>query len=475
MSILVGILLLGVAIVLATERNGKGKSTSGGMPKDKPEGKVKLMDEADATGVIFGKRGDKLACSPENEEGHIAIFGGSGLGKTLALLVQTLRKWLGTAFIIDIAGDVCKNVDMPNKLIYEPEDPESLPYNVFAEIDATADIEEKNELLANLAYLIIPDDRKDNSTSIFYKSEARKMLIGTFIAFYHMNYDFIEICKLIVECNWMELLDLVTKMRSFKANQFISSFVGTKGENSAGCKQALDRAINLFAFSDKLYGNIRRPKKGEQSISPDKLEHHNIFVNLDTSKLKVYAPLLHLIIAQSLDFIAKRDNYTGQTILFCLDELATFGKADLLDALRKHRKKRSRIMALTQSIADLDLIYGRDERKAMMDNFAFRVILGSEDPDTQEYFSKQIGERTVEKTRISTTKRPTKTIKQLQYGIGEYTMHGTEITTTEHEYEHVERIIPPAELGRLSDYLILLSHDGYMKLKKNFPPRDTIM
>jgi type IV secretory pathway TraG/TraD family ATPase VirD4 len=336
-------------------------------------------------------------------------------------------------------------------------------------------MDEQNELLANLAYILMPECRKDNSTSSYFKSEGRKMLIAALIALYHENFDFIAICRIIVESDWDTLLGVILNRKNFKANQFISSFFGAKGENTAGCKQALDRAINLFAFSGKLFGNIRRPKKGEQSFSPDKLEHHNVFVILDTSKLKVYAPLLHLITAQALDFIAKRANYSGQTILFCLDELAAYGRMDLIDALRQHRKKRSRVMVLTQSVADLDLVHGRDERKVMMDNFAYRVILGSEDPDSQEYFSKQIGERTVVKTKISTTKRPIETIKQMQYGLGEYTMHGTEITTTEHEYEHVERIIPPAELGRLGDDLILLSHGGHMRLKKNFPPRNTIL
>ena len=441
-----------------------------------PCGKVKLRTIKNASGIIFGKLGSLLACSPEDEEGHIAIFGGTGLGKTLTILVQTLRKWRGTALVIDLAGDVCRNVYMPNKLIYEPENPESTPYNIFTEIDDTEDEDEQNELLANLAHLLMPDVRKDNSTSMFFKTEGRKMLTAALISFYHTGFDFIEICKIIIESDWETLIVGIKAQKNDKANQFISSFIGAKAENTTGCKQALDKAINLFAFSEKLRENIRRPEPGEQHFSPDKLEEHNVFVILEDAKLKVYAPLLNVITAQSLNYMSKRQNYTGRTILFCLDELATYGRIDLTDALRKLRKKRVRVMALTQSMADLDLIYGWDERKVMMDNFAFTVILGSDDPNTQEPLSKKIGERIVIKTRISKTERPRERVVE-PYSIPgrAFTMRDTEVTTTVQEYEQVERIIPPAELGRLGDDLILLTRDGHMRLKKNFPPRNSIL
>ena len=478
MNKILGAMFLAGAAIAAVDHYGKHKKNCDDDTTTyvvNPNGKVKLRSIKNACGIIFGKLGKLLVCSPENEEGHVAIFGGTGLGKTLAILVQTLRIWLGTAFVIDIAGDICKNVNMPNKLIYEPENPESTPYNIFAEVDETEDKDEQNELLATMAYLLMPDERKDNSTSIFFKTEGRKMLTAALIAFYHAGHDFIDICKIIVRSDWETLLYGITAQKNDKANDFISGFEGTKAENTAGCKQALEKAIKLFAFSVKLKRNIRRPKPGEQHFSPDKLEKYNVFVILKDDKLKVYAPLLNVITAQSLNYMSKRENYTGKTILFSLDELATYGKIDLTEALRKLRKKRVRVMTLTQSLADLDLIYGWDERKVMMDNFAFTVILGCEDPDTQEFFSKKIGDQTVTKTRLSKTERPIEKIVESAIPGRMYTMRTKEVSETVHEYEHTERIIPPAELGRLGDDLILLTRDGHMRLKKNFPPRSSIL
>ena len=48
---------------------------------------------ARAHGIIFGKRGARLAYSPENAEGHIGVFSASGTGKTAAIGIPTLRSW----------------------------------------------------------------------------------------------------------------------------------------------------------------------------------------------------------------------------------------------------------------------------------------------------------------------------------------------------------------------------------------------
>ena len=82
-------------------------------------------------GIIFGKQKQAYIFSPTNNEGHILIIGGSGSGKTSAILIPTPQHWTGTSLTIDISGDICKNVHMDNKLIYEPINPDTFPYDVF--------------------------------------------------------------------------------------------------------------------------------------------------------------------------------------------------------------------------------------------------------------------------------------------------------------------------------------------------------
>ena len=118
----------------------------------------------------------------------------------------------------------------------------------------------------------------------------------------------------------------------------------------------------------------------------------------------------------------------------------------MIGALRKLRKKKIRIFCLTQSLQDLYLIYGRDETKAMMNNFAFKVILGASDTDTQVYLSKLIGHKddTAKAALRYLTKDKNNTFKGREYAVD------------------------PENLDRLRNSLILLYPGGHIKLQKNF-------
>lgn len=404
-----------------------------------------------AHGILFGKKGRKIVYSPTDFEGHIAVFGGSGLGKTSALLIPTLQHWNGTSFTIDIAGDICSKVDMPNKFIYEPANFRSNPYNIFGSIDQLKTETERNQALEQLAFLLMPDDINSTDSGRFFQTEGRKILTASLIAFYHQGFDFISIMEKIVQNSWKELFIQIDNTKNQKAIPYINSFQGASEQNTAGCKQACDSAIKLFATNDIIKKTIRRPNKNESAFSPEMLERNNVFIVIEDSKLKLYAPLLQIITAQSLDFFSSRSNQSETTILFCLDEFASLGKMDITDALRKLRKKHIRIMMLTQSMADIDLIYGKPERMAMMNNYKYKVILGADDTDTQEYFAKLIGYKSTTKTSTSKNAK----------------------TTTHTQTETKDFAIEPSDLARLGEDLILLHPDGYSKLKKNYYYKDS--
>ena len=93
-------------------------------------------------------------------------------------------------------------------------------------------------------------------------------------------------------------------------------------------------------------------------------------------------------------------------------------------------------MVLTQSLADLDIIYGKDERKAMLGNFKFTVLLGCKDTETQEYFSKMIGDK-------------------------------RSLVNSDNDIKP-KPIIKPADLAHLGQELFVISDDGSIRLKKNF-------
>lgn len=410
--------------------------------------RLKTLVRTDAKGIVFGKEGFRYIFSPTTAEGHCVIFGGSGLGKTSALLIPTLRNWSGTCICIDISGDINTNVQMPNMLIYEPANPNSTPYNVFGEIDLLESDSDKDEALEQLAFLLMPENENLSDASLFFNTQGRKILTAALIAFYHENMDFIPICERIIKSGWQKLFHDIDTSGYQKAIDYINSFEGTLDTNTSGCKQSCDEAIKLFANIERIKKTIRRPRDGELCFTPRMLESHNVFIVIEDSKMVLYSPLLHIITSQSLEYCSKRPNNASNTILFCLDEFASFGRMDgFTDGLRKLRKKNVRIIAITQSMADIDLTYGsKEERQAMLNNFSFKVVLGCGDVDTQEYFSKLIGEHKGQKLGVS--------------------KNGKQVTHS--KTEERERIVPPEKLASLGDKLILLTSKGHIFLRKNY-------
>lgn len=399
-----------------------------------------------AHGVIFGKEKGAVFFSPANDEGHTIVFGGSGSGKTSSLLIPTLRSWTGTSLTIDISGDISTNCDMRDKLTFEPSNAHTIPYNIFDSIDRTTDINEKYENLEQLAYMLMPESERMDDNARFFLTEGRKILTAALIAFYSQGSDFIPICEFIMGHSFQNLFNAIDSSHCDAAIQYINSFQGANEKNTAGCKQSADNAIKLFATNAKIKKCIHRPIKHEPCFSASSVETSNVFVIVDDVQLELYAPLLHVITAQCLNYFNSRPPEHTHSILLALDEFASFGKLDITSALRKLRKRHVRIMILTQSMADIDLIYGRAERMAMMNNFQFKVILGASDTDTQEYFAKLIGNKIIQNHSIS---RNAKTITRTYTDTKEYA-------------------IEPAELAHLKNELLLLYPDGYIRLSKNF-------
>jgi len=404
-----------------------------------------------AKGIIFGKLKGKVIYSPVESEGSVGVFSASGTGKTSAVGIPTMRSWTGTSFTIDISGDICKNCpDMPHKLIYEPENPDTVAFNIFGGIDDLKAPDDKNEALAQLALLLMPK-RAKNDNAKFFEENGRNILTASLIAFYWAKMDFVEICEKIVGSGWKDLFRSIDETENEKAMQYINSFEETSEQNTAGCKQACDDALKLFATNAKVKKSIHRPTREEITIQPKMIEDHNIFVVVDDPKLDLYSPLLNIITSQQMQYISNRELSNGsKNILLFLDEYASLRlTADtIIEALRKYRKRKCRVMMMTQNLSDLDILYGKETTRAIMANLRFKVLLGGlGETESQKYFAELIGYKKT--TRHSESSNVN--------------------TTTYTQSEAKEYEIEPAELDRQGkDTVILIHPEGYMLLKKNY-------
>lgn len=160
--------------------------------------------------------------------------------------------------------------------------------------------------------------------------------------------------------------------------------------------------------------------------------------------------MITLIIQQFLAHFERRPEGSTEPILFLLDEFARFGKIDgILNGLATLRSKKITICIIIQSLAQLDAIYGRDQRKIITDNCAYKAILWATDADTKEYFRKLVGVDEVQQESF------TKDLKNPFFDM-----------VTSSNVSTVQRtIIRPEEFAYLKD-IVLLTTDGFSMVEK---------
>ena len=112
-------------------------------------------------------------------------------------------------------------------------------------------------------------------------------------------------------------------------------------------------------------------------------------------KLELYQPLLKLAVSQVFTYISSRKlNNHSKTLLLILDEFVSLGLPleQILGGVRRFRKRKARILILTQNLSDFVALYGQANTRALLANFKFKLLLGGlNERDSQIYFAELIG------------------------------------------------------------------------------------
>lgn len=402
-----------------------------------------------ASGLVFGRNAlGQIVYAPTDKDGkHSFVLGGSGTGKTSAVLIPCLSHFNGNFLAVDISGDISAAVHKEGSLTFAPCEPDTVPYNVFALIDSLSDNPQAQfEQLEKLAFLLMPDIPGSKDASLFFNTEGRKILTAAFTAFYYAGMDFPAICRKIISSSCSDLFREIDAQKVETASLLIRSFRGSNEANTNGCKQAADGAIKLFGLNANIQKSVRRPGIGEIALSPSTLEERSIFFRIPEEMLDVYAPLLSIVVSQCLAHFASRPIGAKPSILLALDEFASLNmdSTSIVSALQRFRKRNVSIMIVAQSMAALDRLYGEITRKDMLNNFSYKIVLHAGDADTQTEIAKMIGHKK-EKSYSKTS----------GHGAASYT-----------EKEENVWAIEPEELSRLGDHLILIHPAGFERLRK---------
>jgi type IV secretory pathway TraG/TraD family ATPase VirD4 len=378
---------------------------------DKQTG-IKRASARRVSGIVFGTQGwirKRFIYSPISEEPHILVTAGTGAGKTSSCAIPSIcssvQKHLFTknvyqtfnTFCIDLAGDIAKACLLPQMLIYAPDAPKmenAVCYDVFHDIDLLSDKNAQNEALNQLSILLTSEPHESDAGK-FYARGGRRIITAALIAFYHQGFDFCDICEKIANSGWRKLFREIDESGEVAARNLLNGFEQMNEKEISGCYDESFSKIELFATNNTIKNSLCRPGRNQRSFYPEALEKCSAFLVIPEEKLELYQPLLKLAVSQVFTYISSRKlNNHSKTLLLILDEFVSLGLPleQILGGVRRFRKRKARILILTQNLSDFVALYGQANTRALLANFKFKLLLGGlNERDSQIYFAELIG------------------------------------------------------------------------------------
>lgn len=136
----------------------------------------------------------------------------------------------------------------------------------------------------------------------------------------------------------------------------------------------------------------------------------SVFLAIPDNLLKQYSAIFRLITQQVLNFLSsipeeERADHDAPLIWMLIDEFGSIGKIpDILDALARLRSRKVSIWLAVQGLSQLDMAYGHDGSRAIVDNTETTLVFSCKDKSTVDIISSWCGQYL--ETKISKNKKP---------------------------------------------------------------------
>ena len=387
--------------------------------------KLPVLNWTDAEGIILAKYKDsdgdyRLIHKPSNADGNLVSFGLPGSGKTTAQAATTAIRFNAKlnnggcgVFAISIKGDLLNFVKGKRKNIkvFTPDTEEgSCHYDPLAGVKEMT-WTERQVFAENMSIIICPDEEGDNAA--FFVDGARDYFTGIILYLLYLhdigsregNLKFPEIIDTILQTNVFEITNQIYNSGCKTAGAYTNGYIGSSEKNVSGIWSHLCKSVRPLNN-----GALRFLLDGEgDCITPEYLNHGDIYIDVPQDKYDVYAPCMAIIITNFLQsFMQRKDVSSGEAttpVLFLLDEAVQLNLDYKLlsKAMSTLRSKKVSVFLLMQSVAQLEGRYGEAHAREIIDLCAYISVFNAQDPRSREYFQRLVGRQKVLKNSTSSS------------------------------------------------------------------------
>ena len=341
------------------------------------------------------------------------MFGGSGAGKSASYVIPNALQLLGSYVFTDPKGELYdktagyfmeKGYDVKVLNLVNPENSDG--YNPLAHIKSEIDV----DVIANT---IVKGQSDGSQSSDPYWDNMAEMLLKALIYY-------LKAVRPPEEQNLASCSEMVRAANADGGSNKLSELM----ESLPVGHPARDNYKSVSIASDKTYSSILstlQSKLGKfdskeiaevtstDSIDFDQIGARKTVVYVISSDTHTaYDFLLTIFFSQMIqqmyDFADKNGGALPVPTYFILDEFANIGHIPDFDKkISTSRSRKISFSVILQNLDQLEAVYEK-AHETIIGNCDTHLFLGSNSQKTVEYFSKQLGEKTITRNNYSTNR-----------------------------------------------------------------------
>lgn len=347
---------------------------------------------------------------------HTLILGGPGSGKSTTLISSLLYNYnflknnkKVVCMITDVKPEISfKSVDESREDIHiiNPSITTGYGWNVWYGLDQNSSDDALIERADQIVRAIIVNP--NNTENIFFYASAQLLLKAFLVYGFRKGKGFIDSILQVIH---IPLQDLITQvlldedMASHpKITGMIQSYEGKDSDAMQDVEMTLKLELSIFEIDSVQYQFQDNAKKA----SPMDLTNNiSIFVAIPDHLLHQYSAIFRLLTVMTLRYLAsipeiERAQKDVPIIWLLLDEMGSIARIEgILESLARLRSRKVSIWMAIQSLAQLDMTYGHDGCRQIIDNCTNTIVFSCNDKQTADMLSAWAGQYEENKQSVS--------------------------------------------------------------------------
>lgn len=304
-----------------------------------------------------------------------------------------------------------------------------------------------------IARTLISNPSGNGDNEFFYIS-AQNLMVPFLVYGFRKGMAFVETVLQIIRIPLQDLITTILMDEDMQTNHpkvigMLNAYDDKKGEAWEDIQLTLRQDLRIFDTDTVRYQFDENPKKA----SPIDLTNGiSIFLALPDHLLKQYSPIFRLITQMVLNYLSsipehERAEQDVPMIWLLIDEFGSIGKLQIQEPLARLRSRKVSIWLACQGLSQLDLTYGHDGTRTILDNTETTLVFSCKDKPTAEIISSWCGQ--YQETKISRNKKNT-------------SMFGDQSLTTSSEYRNVMDISDIMALRKNKELLVFDEGNRYL-------------